>query len=78
MSITVSVTATANGTPNARCATSEAIAFDAMISFGATAAATPRFSSTYAAPTNSTESTTARGIVRDGAITSSPSAQTSP
>ncbi|HEX3462947.1 MAG TPA: hypothetical protein VHS78_02675 [Candidatus Elarobacter sp.] len=75
---TASVTAIANGAPNARSATSEAIALEAMISFGATAAATPRFKSTYAAPTNSTESTTARGIVRAGASTSSPSAQMSP
>ncbi|HTD37998.1 MAG TPA: hypothetical protein VK669_10820 [Candidatus Limnocylindrales bacterium] len=46
MIITASVTATANGAPPARSATSDAIAVDAMMSFGATAAATPRFSST--------------------------------
>ncbi len=71
------VTTTANGAPNARSATVEAIVLDRAMSAGATAAATPTLSRTYAAATNATDDSTARGIVRAGAITSSPSAQTS-
>ncbi|HEY0394670.1 MAG TPA: hypothetical protein VGD01_09265 [Candidatus Elarobacter sp.] len=44
--ITASVTATANGAPTARSATSDAIAVEPAISFGLTAAATPRLSRT--------------------------------
>ncbi|HTJ25798.1 MAG TPA: hypothetical protein VMA36_06495 [Candidatus Limnocylindria bacterium] len=77
MTRTASVTAIANGAPSARSATSDATVDDAAICAGLSAATTPRLSSRYAAPTKQTESTTARGIVRDAATTSSPSAQTS-
>ena len=61
---------TARRTRARRPATRSAV--DEAISVGASAAATPRLSSTYAAQTSAIEIRIARGIVRAGAITSSP------